>query len=154
MLLSPLSTGTVTPPPLSIVSVQSRLLAHRSQYPESNSTCWQQQCPYVLPAGTGRGIFRPGHPEAHMLLHGGCCNLTMVPDTLISMVQALLEHLQTWGLPSHVNLVIEPMMRPHAAYFSGALLQLHLPADAEGGSTALVAVGELRFQHTQQLAVQ
>lgn len=69
-------------------------------------------------------------------------------------MQALLGHLQTWGLPSHVKLVIEPMMRPHAAYFSGALLQLHLPADAEGGSTALVAVGELRPQHTILFAVQ
>ena len=78
----------------------------------------------------------------------------MASDSLASVVQALLGHLQTWGLPSHVKLVIEPMMRPHAAYFSGALLQLHLPADAEGGSTSLVAVGELQSPPTEFSAVQ
>jgi len=54
-------------------------------------------------------------------------------------VQELVGHLAAWGVAASA-LVVDPLLPPHADYFTGALWQLHLLQPATG-STSLLAVG-------------
>lgn len=61
------------------------------------------------------------------------------PLACLDELQALLPHLEAWGLPS-AQLVVDPLVPPHAEYFSGPLFQFHSLQEASG-ATSVVAVG-------------
>jgi len=44
---------------------------------------------------------------------------------MCALMQAVLSHLSTWGLPA-AGLVLDPLLPPHADYYSGILLQVRL----------------------------
>jgi hypothetical protein len=46
-------------------------------------------------------------------------------------LRIFLEHLQAWGLPL-LSLAIDPLMAPHADYFSGIIFQLHVSFPQSG----------------------
>jgi len=56
-----------------------------------------------------------------------------------SALQVLLAHLAVWGL-ADCNIMLEPLLVPHADYYSGLTLQLHI-SQSTSGATSLVAVG-------------
>lgn len=52
----------------------------------------------------------------------------------------LAGHLRAWGLPG-AQLAVDPLLRPHADYFTGVSYQIHLVAP--DGASQLVAIGAL-----------
>ena len=53
--------------------------------------------------------------------------------------QVLLAHLTVWEL-ADCKILLEPLLVPHADYYSGLTLQLHI-LQSSSGATSLVAVG-------------
>lgn len=48
-------------------------------------------------------------------------------------LRCLLGHLHAWGIPASA-VTVDPLMAPHAEYYSGAMFQLHiLPSGASAG---------------------
>lgn len=41
----------------------------------------------------------------------------------IESLKIVTGHLAAWGLPKYVHVTVEPLLRPHADYFSGAAFQ-------------------------------
>ena len=60
--------------------------------------------------------------------------------TALEGMGLLMSHLSAWGVPSS-KVMLEPLLRPHADYYSGVLFQVHL-VHADSGACSLVAVGE------------
>ncbi len=53
-------------------------------------------------------------------------------------MQTLVEHLHRWGVPAK-QILLDPLMRPHADYMTGCLFQIHLLQDSAGTSVAAAA---------------
>lgn len=60
---------------------------------------------------------------------------------IMDSMRLLLGHLSAWQIPP-AKIVLEPLLRPHAEYFSGVLFQVHL-VHADSGACSLFAVGKL-----------
>ena len=58
---------------------------------------------------------------------------------VVKEVQVLLKHLATWGVTAW-NIILDPLLLPHAEYFSGLTFQAHL-VQSDSGAASLVAVG-------------
>ena len=66
---------------------------------------------------------KPSQVAAHTLLHAGCC----VPD---------MHHIFC-----AFQIVLDPLLWPHADYLTGSLIQMHVLAADESGASSLVAAG-------------
>ncbi len=44
----------------------------------------------------------------------------------IESLKIVTGHLAAWSLPKYVHVTVEPFLRPHAEYFSGAVFQARL----------------------------
>ena len=49
-----------------------------------------------------------------------------------------MEHLHKWGIPAK-QILLDPLLRPHADYMTGCLFQIHLIQDSAGTSLAAAA---------------
>ena len=56
-------------------------------------------------------------------------------------LQVLLAHLSLWDVTEY-NIILEPLLVPHAEYYSGMTAQLRI-LQTDAGITSLVAVGAL-----------
>ena len=43
----------------------------------------------------------------------------------IESLKIVTGHLAAWNLPKYVHVTVEPFLRPHADYYSGAAFQVH-----------------------------
>lgn len=73
----------------------------------------------------------PRHENLEIQKCGGCMYCTQC--VMVVQVQGALEslkivtsHLAAWSLPKYVHVTVEPFLRPHADYFSGAAFQARL----------------------------
>ncbi|CAL8462314.1 g1847 [Coccomyxa elongata] len=57
----------------------------------------------------------------------------------LEAVRLVTAHLHAWGLPG-AQVVVDPLLRPHADYYSGIVFQVHL-VQPETGCSSLLAVG-------------
>lgn len=95
----------------------------------------------------------PGEAEAalHRLRAKLATDRTPLPrqgalNAALEATALLMGHLGAWGVPSS-RVMLEPLLRPHADYFSGVLFQVHL---VHPGTDVcqLVAVGESMRRYT------
>ncbi|KAK9906778.1 hypothetical protein WJX75_007809 [Coccomyxa subellipsoidea] len=89
----------------------------------------------------------PGEAEAALhRLHAKLVDAPTGARRPSGQVQAALEavrlvtaHLRAWGLPG-AQVVVDPLLRPHADYYSGVVFQVHL-VQLGTGASSLLAVG-------------
>ncbi|CAK0752569.1 hypothetical protein CVIRNUC_002156 [Coccomyxa viridis] len=58
----------------------------------------------------------------------------------IESLKIVTGHLAAWNLPKYVHVTVEPFLRPHADYYSGAAFQVNVVHPMTGASS-LIAVG-------------
>ena len=79
------------------------------------------------------------HGRLMMMASGSCKPFGRCDVCFVMQVQGAIEslkivtgHLAAWNLPKYVHVTVEPFLRPHADYYSGAAFQVcthsrHLP---------------------------